>query len=74
MWYFFTPSLLAAVALGGHASSEAAMSVNKESPPQKSARGCGTAGMPAPHGRLMTRQRRCDSENQIVATESGCHV
>ena len=74
MRYFFTPSLLAAIALAGHASSEAAMSVNEESLPRKGGRGSGTAGIPAPHGRLMTRQRRCNSENQIVATESVCHV
>ena len=74
MRYFFTPSLLAAVAVAGHASNEAAMSVDKESLPRKDAGGSGTAGTPDPGGRLVTRRRRCDSENQIVATESVCHV
>ena len=73
MRYFFTPSLLAAVAVAGRASNEAAISANKESLPRNDARGSGTAGTPAPCGRLMTR-RRCDSENQIVGTESVCHV
>ena len=73
MRYFFMPSLLAAVAVAGHASNEAAMSANKESLPRKGARWSGAAGTPAPGGRLMTR-RRCGSENQIVATESVCHV
>jgi hypothetical protein len=48
MRYFFTPSLLAAVAVAGRASNEAAMSVNKESLPRKDARRSGTAGTHPP--------------------------
>jgi len=81
MRYFFTPSLLAAVVVAGHTSNEAtAMSVNKEPLIRKDARGshsgrCGSgaAGTAVPDGGVMTR-RRCDSENQMVATESVCHV
>ena len=81
MRYFFTPSLLAAVAVAGHTSNEGtAMSVDKEPLIRKDARGShsrrcgsGTAGTAAPGGRLMTR-RRCDSENRMAATESVCHA
>jgi len=64
MRYFFTPSLLAAVAVAGRTSNEATtMSVNKEPLIRQDARGsrrCGsdTAGTAAPGGRSMTR-RRC---------------
>ena len=81
MRYFFTPSLLAAVAVAGRTSNDAtAMSVNKEPLIRQDARGshsrrCGsdTAGTAAPGGRSMTRQR-CDSENQMAAAKSVCHV
>jgi hypothetical protein len=81
MRYFFTPSLLAAVAVAGRTSNEAtAMSVNKEPLIRKDARGsrsrrCGSgaAGTAVPGGAVMPR-RRCGSENQMVATESVCQV
>ena len=74
MRYFFTPSLLAAVAVADHISNEAAaMSVSKESLLRKGVRGSGTVATPAPGGRLM-RRRRCHSDNQVAATESVCHV
>jgi len=75
MRYFFTPSLLAAVAVAGHTSNKAtATSVNEESLLRKDVRRSGTAGTAASGGRLMTKRRRCDSENQMVAAETVCHV
>jgi len=74
MRYFFTPSLLAAVAVADHLSNEAtAISLGKESQLRKEGRGPGAAGTPAPGGGLM-RRRRCHSRNQVAATESVCHV
>jgi hypothetical protein len=65
MRYFFTPSLLAAVAVAGHASNEAAMSVNKESPPRNDAGGSGTAGQST------TPSRRARSWRVSVTCKAG---
>ena len=69
MRYFFTPSLLAAVAVAGHVSNEPAMSVDKESLPRKDARG---QSPPCWITRLVTSL--CGPAGRAAACPGGCRA